>query len=389
MGGASGLGALAKLQREQAGLLKALTAEDTVAKVTKQEARERAELERLMNGALHQQLRDGMLGLGHSARDTLTSSALDAIARTNGSVVGLAEPGALARIAREWSSTHEKYLEGIRYSGLTDRVDRAMLASAAHIATFAGVSGAAEVLFRNTAWENLATAEVLPAGAGVTLTERFLGVSEAYGALSGDLERNVLGLSPTVTALPAVEMYVGVSLARSISPAQADEAEDDDLDEALGFRAELEAETHASLEGAVGKLDPSLLVMWRGAKDALASKNPDRARHVTVSIRELYTQLLHRLAPDERVRAWTADPSLYDKGRPTRRARHLFIVRNVIDGPMKTFIDLDVRCALEFVDALQVGTHKVASGLSDEQLAVIILRMESVLRLMVEVDAMG
>lgn len=43
--------------------------------------------------------------------------------------------------------------------------------------------------------------------------------------------------------------------------------------------------------------------MWQGAKSALNSTdNPDYARHCAVSLRELFTHVIHRLSPDDEIK---------------------------------------------------------------------------------------
>src|SRR5439155_9335890 len=168
---------------------------------------------------------------------------------------------------------------------------------------------------------------------------------------------------------PPVEMYAGVHLVRTISPSEPEEPESEDVVEAIAFRTALEIETSSALEDGLTELDPGLLNVWRGARVALSPQNPDRARHVAVSLRELFTTVLHRLAPDDSVKEWTSDPDHYDeKGRPTRRARYQFICRTINDGPFTKFVDLDMRFALAFLDAFQGGTHEIVSSLSDAQL---------------------
>jgi len=57
--------------------------------------------------------------------------------------------------------------------------------------------------------------------------------------------------------------------------------------------------------------------MWQGAESPLESQHPDYGRHLTVSLRELLTHLIHRLAPDEKVKAWTNNPDHFHDKNPT------------------------------------------------------------------------
>src|SRR5439155_26953546 len=128
------------------------------------------------------------------------------------------------------------------------------------------------------------TAPVLPPGAGATLQDQFRALTEAYAGLSLRLEMQIAVLPPIVSALPPVEMYAGVRLVRSVSPGEPEEQESEEMAEAIVLRDELERETTSALAESLTGLDPALLNLWHGARAALSSKNPDRARHVTVSL---------------------------------------------------------------------------------------------------------
>jgi len=140
-----------------------------------------------------------------------------------------------------------------------------------------------------------------------------------------------------------------------------------------------------SIDSLLEKLDERLLPVLHGAHQSLHDDNPDRARHVTTSIRELFTQVLHALAPDKEIQDWTSKSNHFHENRPTRRARLLFICRHIDCNPLSKFIQDDVKAALSLVDALNSGTHGVESHLSDAQLASIVARMESLLIFLLQV----
>ncbi|TWU01441.1 pPIWI-associating nuclease domain-containing protein [Neorhodopirellula pilleata] len=131
------------------------------------------------------------------------------------------------------------------------------------------------------------------------------------------------------------------------------------------------------IDAALVSFDDRLLALINGARQALSSENPDRARHVTTSVRELFTQVLHGLAPDEEIKVWTSDKSHFHNNRPTRRARLLYICRRFSCDPLTKFVEDDVRAALTLVDSLNAGTHVVESKLTPFQLEAIVYRMES------------
>ena len=179
-------------------------------------------------------------------------------------------------------------------------------------------------------------------------------------------------LTPVVTQLSPVEVFREADLLKKITILK-DEQETSDSDE-----VSIVPKEH-SLEDWLHKLEPGLVKILRGAREALISSNADRARHVATSIRELFTHVLHRLAPDENIRAWTTDALYYNNGRPTRRARLLYINKEINLEPFSEFVDADVNAVLTLIDALQLGTHDIRSQLTDRQLRALVDRMESLL----------
>lgn len=90
---------------------------------------------------------------------------------------------------------------------------------------------------------------------------------------------------------------------------------------------DIDVEALPSVDEELASFDSQLLVLINGARHSLESDNPDRARHVTTSVRELFTHILHGLSPDDQVRKWSTDPAHYHNGRPTRRTVALYLSR--------------------------------------------------------------
>ncbi len=131
-----------------------------------------------------------------------------------------------------------------------------------------------------------------------------------------------------------------------------------------------------SVDDELAAFDAKLLILINGARQSLKSDNPDRTRHVTTSVRELFTHILHRLAPDDEIKAWSTEGDHYHDSRPTRRARLLYICRKFSCDPLTKFVEDDVKAALTMVDSLNAGTHVVESKLTTSQLEAIVYRME-------------
>ena len=213
------------------------------------------------------------------------------------------------------------------------------------------------------------------------LTSNFERMTQSYQSLMDSVAAydSPLGGFPLIAACPQVEYYREVSVLESLTVREQGNVTNASLiDSAIN-------ETLPTIDNLLADLDGRLCKLLHGARLALQSNNPDRARHVTTSIRELFTSMFHILAPDDDVRKWTTSPELFDKNnRPTRRARLLFICRNINSDPLSQFVEDDVRAALSFVECLNAGTHCVVSKLTTAQLELIVLRAESLLRFLLQ-----
>jgi len=125
-------------------------------------------------------------------------------------------------------------------------------------------------------------------------------------------------------------------------------------------------------------VDPALARPYIGAHEALRGSNPDRARHILSSLREFWNHLLRRLAPDEHVVAWmpSDDNELLHEGRPTRRARVLYICRDLNHKPLTDFVDQDTRALAKLVGFFD-RMHELEQNLTDEELGALLLRSDS------------
>lgn len=149
---------------------------------------------------------------------------------------------------------------------------------------------------------------------------------------------------------------------------------------------EIEEESVDDLEELLALIDPELIRLLRGARKALASDNPDRVRHTITSFRELLTQVLHRLAPDDDVKNWSTSAKDLDKGRPTRRARLMYICRSINCPPFSEYVQKDVDIMLEVVELLQRGTHQVTIPYTEKQLLALKVTLENGIRYLIEIS---
>jgi hypothetical protein len=213
-----------------------------------------------------------------------------------------------------------------------------------------------------------------------TTTARLASFTRSYDSLI-DAVATTASLAPhlpLITSSPPVEYYRQVELLKSVTTSE-EQASDVDV---------VDAELTASLPKAdvlLVAFDPSLQPLLAGAHESLRDDNPDRVRHVTVSLRELLNHVLHRLAPDEQVQEWARDRGLVDVGRPTRRARLLYICRSMECDALGKFLEQDAQSTLALMNALNSGTHVVTSQLTCGQLRALVLRMESLLVFLLQI----
>lgn len=108
----------------------------------------------------------------------------------------------------------------------------------------------------------------------------------------------ILKKSQTIAYLPSIENFNTTNVAFSISDvSEVGEWEE----ERRTTSEEIRRETKEDLEDLLHELHSQLPELLRGARDAIKSESPDRARHLSISARELSMHTVHILAPDEKV----------------------------------------------------------------------------------------
>ncbi len=178
-------------------------------------------------------------------------------------------------------------------------------------------------------------------------------------------------IAPFIATYAPIEYSLELDVIERVTIAPDDDANEDAL---------------PSIDEELASFDDSLLILLNGARDSLNSSNPDKARHVTTSVRELFTHIIHRLAPDDAISNWSTNENDFHNKRPTRRARLLYICRTFSCDPLTKFIEDDVRAALSLVDSLNSGTHVVQSKLTHSQLQAVVYRMESLALFLLKVS---
>ena len=191
--------------------------------------------------------------------------------------------------------------------------------------------------------------------------------------------QRVFSVPLVVIKAPSTEMY----LAAHQAVASTKEAEVSPEEEE--FLAEIEPSKQYMCE-LISSVDVKLLPLYQGAIDAIASRNIDKVRHATTSLRELFTHILHKLTPDEAFFEWNREESNLSNGRPTRKGRLMYICRNINYGAFITFVERDILAAVAFLDLLQKGTHAIQKPYDDRQLKALLIRMENLLNLIIRIS---
>ena len=214
-------------------------------------------------------------------------------------------------------------------------------------------------------------------------------LAASYGGLAESLRE-----ISDITRLPAFvlpgatrEIYTTSFALETLRP--WDERDEDEAETEIQFVAEAELETSGCI-ALLQQVDPGLARPYIGARDALYGNNADRARHILSSLRELWNHLLRRLAPDDLVAAWIPGVSnqkdLLHDGKPTRRARVLYVCRDLNNDPLTDFLMHDTRTLVKMIELFN-RVHELETALTDEQLRAILIRTDSWLMYILQISS--
>ncbi|MDX2085760.1 MAG: hypothetical protein SFZ03_10285 [Candidatus Melainabacteria bacterium] len=214
-------------------------------------------------------------------------------------------------------------------------------------------------------------------------------VAASYGNLAESL-RDI----SDITRLPAFvlpgasrEIYTTSFALNTLH--QQDERDEEKTETEIQLVTEAEFEASGCIV-LLQQIDPGLARPYIGARDALYSNNADRARHILSSLRELWNHLLRRLAPDNLVSAWipslsTNQKDLLHEGKPTRRARVLYVCRDLNNEPLTEFMTHDTRALVKLIELFN-RVHELETELTDEQLRAILLKTDSWLMYILQIS---
>lgn len=317
------------------------------------------------------------------ARELYSSrSVIDSINQANSSLATLfSQQIPLSKIAEEAISINRSWKAEIdSIERLSSSVGEASkLAIGLHYEEIARASLLAQERLLNLQWNNLEKSVFHKTGELTGAIESFKSLTENYSSFVCSFSTNqfnIIDFPPFVSAIPPTEILLSSDLVDTISRTETEEY----IEEADDLEDKIREDIESSLVELLAYVNPEINRLWLGAKKALSSTNPDKKRHVVVSLREMITHILHTIAPDADVIKWTTDPSHYDKGRPTREARLLFICRDINHGPFKEFVNKDVESHIKFIRLFQRGTHEINIDFTDQQIGTLIVRSEALAR---------
>lgn len=213
-------------------------------------------------------------------------------------------------------------------------------------------------------------------------------VAASYGSMAESLRE-----ISDITRLPAFilpgatrEIYITSFALETLRP--WDEQDGEDAETEIQLVAEAEQETSGCIV-LLQQVDPGLVRPYIGARDALHGNNADRARHILSSLRELWNHLLRRLAPDDLVSAWIPDnanqQNLLHEGKPTRRARVMYVCRELNNNPLTEFLMRDTQALVKLIELFN-RVHELETELTDEQLRAILLKTDSWLMYILQIS---
>ncbi|WP_422928574.1 hypothetical protein [Singulisphaera sp. PoT] len=187
-----------------------------------------------------------------------------------------------------------------------------------------------------------------------------------------------VGISQNLVRRAVLEFFNHSVLVARSSGVEVDQDVDAAIADIRDGQSQIEDE---SLSRMLAGFGPGFLTMLEGSRASIDNQQPDYERHACTSLRELFTNIIHRLAPDESIKTWSKDSNHFYFNKDnvkciTRRARIEYIVRDHPDK-FKQFAVKDAKVVLEFFDRLSAVTHGTVYESDHATLVEMCRRMES------------
>lgn len=286
---------------------------------------------------------------------------------TNSALVGETLASAMARSAIALPELNSAYIsEALRLAatGIHKFEPSTSMLAGAQALEISRINDVVAGALSSTAFDNLAAFNR-------SLGRRLVSLSDSYRDIFAGLAKIDFALPDFVTDLPTRDMVVKSTIVSSRAVDFDPQDATIDLDDPAYARSDVDL--------MLADLDADLVTMLDEAMEVAFSTSTGRVRHASVSLRELATHVLHRLASDDEIVAWSQDPNHYHSGRPTRQARVLYVCRHVNYGPYRKYLGKSVNATVAFFDALN-GLHDVRPDVCDFQLQLMLTDAIGILR---------
>lgn len=184
-------------------------------------------------------------------------------------------------LSPSWQKSIKSYAELVDLSSATD------ISLKSHYSSIAESAFLAQERLLKVKWESLGSVINMNPLEFSGIHDTFNSLTDRYNFLMQSIEVSkdlVLSFPPIVSSGPSIEIFTSAGVLNSLSYSDTDEGFSNSEQQ---IEYEIEKDIEASVNELLDSLDPKLHKAWLGAKEALRSDNPDRKRHVVVSLREL------------------------------------------------------------------------------------------------------
>ena len=283
---------------------------------------------------------------------------------------GLAATAAVA-------ASHHTWLRNL--NSVADQAAQLQIGVRSSLESIADRLAISERLFSGVDLDSIYRSIAVPEIRFLRLQDSINDMNAIYGKLAESIHRY-----PEITHLPRFvlpgatrEVFVTGYATNVLGVSDEADAEQDDSLEIQSVVDEVEEETSICASLLKG-VDPALARPYEGARNVLYGTNPDRVRHFLSSQRELWNHLLRIIAPDEQVQEWIPkdDKDLLHEGKPTRKARILYLCRDLNHDSLTEFVIRDTHALVTLVNLFN-RIHQLEPNLSDQQLRALQLRSDS------------
>ena len=296
------------------------------------------------------------------------------------------------RIADDLSRVHSTWLRDFR--SLQSQAVQVRTLERLDLASMTKRLAISEHLFAGVNFASIRLSAAIPELTTLRLQASIEDMTTTYGGLAESLRT-----SSAVTRLPrfvlpgaAREVLATSYTANVLSVSGEADAEQDSSEIQSTTEAEIEEE-NSNCVVLLKAVDPNLVRLYEGAYDALQGVSPDRERQFLSSLRELYDHLMREIAPNQEVLKWIEsdnkdDNTLLNKGKPTRKARISYVLRDLNNGPLTNFIVTDTQSFVYFFAVFQ-RIHALRPTLSERELRALWFRAKSWLSYILELIRSG